>query len=282
MNKYNKIIGIHIKNNNKDNIYEKIKHIYDNNGRIIQLFVNNIKNINEVCNYLKKYNMLCVVHASYTINISQPWNKYSWWVQKFILEIECASKLNAFGIVIHLGKQLNLSFEEAINNMYSLLLYVHKLTNKTKVKILIETSSGQGSEMCYKIEQLAYFYNKFKMNKNKEIKNRFGLCVDTCHIFVSGSNIKNIKSVKKYFDTFDKLIGINEIKLIHLNDSKNDINTKLDRHENIGYGFIGDKSLLFIAKMFIYLSTPIILETPYDNDKKNSYVDMLKILSFIK
>jgi deoxyribonuclease-4 len=88
------------------------------------------------------------------------------------------------------------------------------------------------------------------------------MCLDTCHIFNAGYDISNKKKIKIYLDEFEKLIGINEIKLIHLNDSKNKVNSKLDRHENINYGYIGKDGLIEIAKFFTKLGISIVLETP--------------------
>ena len=138
----------------------------------------------------------------------------------------------------------------------------------------METSSGQGSELCYKIENLAYFYNKLSKHKNENIRNRFGICVDTCHIYVSGHDIRSLNAINKYLDTFNKLIGLEHIKLIHLNDSKQDIGTKIDRHENIGKGYIGKKGLLIFISIFKHLEVPIILETP-----KNYLEQDIKIIS---
>ena len=263
------LIGSHI-NSNLESIINDTQRVYNNGGNLVQLFVNISSKKAKL--YYKKFNnfliinkIKCIVHASYTINCAQNWDYYSWWINQFIMEIHIANDIGAFAIVIHLGKQLDLSIEECLNNMITSLLYVHNQTIKYKnIKILIETSTGQGSELCYKLEDLSYFYNKFSKHNNKEIVNRFGLCVDTCHIFAAGYDITNKNNIKIYFDQFDKLIGLQNIKLIHLNDSKKDIGSHIDRHANIGYGFIGKHTLLLIANIFKKLNVPIILETPYN------------------
>ena len=183
------------------------------------------------------------MHASYTINIAQNWNEYSWWLKQFLHEIELAEHIGAFGIVIHLGKQLKLSDAEGINNMFTSMLYIFSKIKGMNIKILFETSTGQGSEMCYNLEEFAYFFNKFlKVDKEK-----FRICLDTCHIFQAGYDIKYIKNVNIYLKDFDRLIGLRYIGLIHLNDSKNELGAKLDRHENLGKGYIGKDSLLYIS-----------------------------------
>lgn len=265
------MIGTHI-DSNPDNILIEANKIKKYNGNIIQLFVQPMPKKMEQYLLLKHFlienNMKCVVHISYTINCSQNWDYYSWWIKQFIMEIEMAYKIGAFAVVVHLGKQLKLTKEESLNNMYSSLLYVHNQTKNTNVKILIETSTGQGSEICYKLDELAYFYKKFSNHRNEKIKNRFGICLDTCHIFAAGNDISTIKNVDIFFAEFDKLIGINHIKLIHMNDSKSELNSNLDRHQSIGKGYIGKDSLLYIAKYFISLDVPIILETDPKYHKK--------------
>jgi deoxyribonuclease-4 len=267
--------GIHI-DSNIDNICNEVLRVNKLKCNLIQLFIDPMsKKLDEYVKFsllLKKYNIKCVVHASYTINCSKEWNKTSWWIREFIMEIQLAYKIGAFGIVIHLGKQLNLSIEEGLNNMFTSLVYVSsQIENCENIKILIETSSGQGSELCYKIENFAHFYNK--INQHPKISNRFGICLDTCHIFVSGHDIRSSILLIKYLELFEKLIGLSNIKLIHLNDSKNELGTKIDRHENLGYGFIGKKNIVRVIKFFKKINIPILLETP--NLKQNEDIKIL-------
>lgn len=254
-----KLFGAHI-NSNITDIISEIKKIKEYGATLIQLFVNNKyhnKDYDEIKKFLKENNMHAVVHASYTINIAQNWNEYSWWLKQFLHEIELAEYLGAFGIVIHLGKQIKLSDQEGINNMFTSMLYIFSKIKKMKIKILFETSTGQGSEMCYNLEEFAYFFNKFlKVDKEK-----FRICLDTCHIFQAGYDISRIENVNAYLKDFDRLIGLRYIGLIHLNDSKNELGAKLDRHESLGKGHIGKDSLLYISNFFIKNNVPLILET---------------------
>jgi deoxyribonuclease-4 len=225
-------------------------------------------------NHLLNNNMKVVVHSSYMHNIARNWNEYSWWIKNLETEIKYASYIGALGIVLHFGKILDLTIEEAYNNMYTSLVYVH---NKTKeysdIKIFLETSSGQGTESCTKIEDLAHFYKKISRNSNKEFKDRIKLCIDTCHIFAAGYNLETKKDIKRYLEIFEELIGIRYIYLIHLNDSKVKLGAMKDRHDNIGKGYIGLKGLTEFYKYFKNLGVPIILETP-----NNGYVTEIKLL----
>lgn len=260
------MIGIHI-DSTPEYIIETVKQAKKNNANLIQFFViDSIKN-NEIYDKLKKYlvknKMHCVIHASYTINLAQNWNDYSWWIHQFIREIEIADSMGAKYITVHLGKKINLSLEESINNMYTSLLHTYQKTKDLKIKILLETSTGQGSEIGYKIEDLAITYRKLSKHTNKSISEKFGICLDTCHIFSAGYDIKSQNSREVFFDNFNELIGLDEIKLIHLNDSKVPVNSNIDRHENYGFGYIGEEAIVSIADFFKKRKTAIIIETSY-------------------
>ncbi|AYV75742.1 MAG: apurinic endonuclease [Terrestrivirus sp.] len=230
---------------------------------IVQVFVPSAKtSISGIKNYNGKY----VVHGSYTINLARNWDEYSIWIHQFIKEIILAHQLKAIGIVIHMGKQLELTKEEAYNNMYTSLLYVNQQTIKyDSVKIFLETSTGQGSEMCYKLEDFAHFFKKIIRLKNTQISDRFKICLDTCHIFAAGYDLSKESSILLYLEALEELIGLRYVGLIHLNDSKNEVGSNIDRHENIGKGKIGKEGLLYIVHYFKKLNVPIILETPSDN-----------------
>ena len=266
----NKLIGIHI-DSNINELLSTLKKANKMKCKIVQLFVDTNVNLivyNDVKKYLIEHDMYCSVHGSYTINIAKLWSEYDWWIQQCINEIEIAStKLNAIVYVLHIGKQLKISKEECYNNMYTSLLYIHDATKNLNIKILLETTSGQGSELCHKIEDLSYFYRKFSKHSNQKIRERFKICLDTCHIFAAGYNINSANNISIYLDNFNELIGLENIALIHLNDSKQGLGTNKDRHANIGVGFIGKESLGILTKSFINLNIPIILETPNEKIK---------------
>lgn len=273
--------GAHYDSHNLVNSAERIK---DSGGNLIQIFLTlpgNTKTekksnleLNEFKKYLEENDMRVVVHSSYMHNVAQGWDEYSWWLKNLEMEIKYCHMINAIGLVLHFGKQLDLSIEEAYNNMYTSLLYIHNKTIQYKnVKIFLETSTGQGSELCYKMEDLAHFFRKFSKNPNKDICNRFRLCVDTCHIFAAGYNIKTKKDIKLYLEAFEELIGLRYIGIIHLNDCKVDLGGQKDRHNNIGKGYIGLDGLKVFYKYFRDLRVPIVLETP-----NNGYKTEIKLL----
>jgi DNA polymerase beta len=147
-----------------------------------------------------------------------------------------------------------------------------KETSKTKIPILLETPVARKFMVCGTTELFAKLYSKIPLVYRTRIK----FCIDTQHIFASGYNVSNLNSLKNYFDKFDKLIGVSNIKLIHLNDSKNEFDVRIDRHESIGKGFIFSKdkeSLVYILLYCMKRKIPIVLETG-----KTNYVREIKLL----
>lgn len=266
------LIGAHVRNN-FDELCEDIYSVKNNGGNFIQLFTNRMSKkaiieYDKIKKILDENNMKSVVHCSYTINLCQNWDYHSWWLKQFILEIKMAKYIDAIAVVIHCGKQLEMKKEIAINNMYTALLHVLNKTEDTNMKILIETSSGQGSELFYNLEELSSFYKKIN---NTKFKNRIGICLDTCHVFVAGYDLRGSKNACGFLEYVEEIIGLNNIKLIHLNDSLNNINSRIDRHDNIGNGFIGKKSLNLIVGFFKNLNVPIVLETPFEGIMTDLY-----------
>jgi len=223
--------------------------------------------------FFKKHHIKFFIHSSYAYNLASNWNTTSPWIYDIINNIYYADKIGALGIIFHLGKQLNLSHENAMNNIISSLVYIYNKTYFSKIKLILETSSGQGTEMCHDLYNLSILYKKIK-NFTDPSSNRIKICVDTCHIFAAGYDITSKEKIAHFFNLFDNLIGLNNICVVHLNDSKNICKSHIDRHENIGKGFIGKKNLKIIFKFFKNRKIPCILET-----NSSHYIDDLRILS---
>jgi deoxyribonuclease-4 len=249
--------------------------LYKDQCKIIQLFVKSNKITKEVYPKLKNLDMKYCIHISYTINIANEAHKYTWWIKQFVDEIKMAHLIGGFAVIVHIGKSLVNDINVCFNNMYINLLTVHNLTKDIPIKILLETSTGQGSEMCSSLEDLSSFF--LKLISNKTLADRFGICLDTCHIFNAGYDISSKLLVKEYLAKFDKLIGIKYIKLIHLNDSYNPLGARIDRHQTIDKGFIKKEGLTEIIKFFSALEVPFILETPKENIN-NDLKFMIKVM----
>lgn len=260
------LIGVHI--DSIDDIVEADKIF--NNLSLVQTFVSATINYSDpkyttIKNFFKTKDIRLVIHASYSINLAKRWSANDWWIQQLIVEINQASELGAFAIVVHSGKKLDLTDSESINNMYTSLLHVYSKIKNSSIKILIETPSGQGTEILVRIEELCRFMNKFYTHPNKQMAEKFGICLDTCHVFAAGYDLRTTTDLNILFGTIDKSIGINKVKLCHINDSRKELGEKLDRHENIGNGKIGLESIKIIVKFIKELGIPMILETPSKN-----------------
>jgi deoxyribonuclease-4 len=232
---------------------------------------NKIKNLDLFLKYINKHDIKVVVHSSYSSNIAANWDKNTYWMLTLEEEVSFCNKVGAFGLVIHFGKSMELKIADGYNNMFTSLIYLHhKTLNMLNVKLILETPAGQGTEMCSHFDDLVYFYNKFKIND--EIYNRIKLCIDTCHIFSAGYDVRTYKYIREYLKLFNQKIGISNLVLVHLNDSKTPLGGQLDRHEILGKGYIGKKGMLSLFKFFEYYDIPMVIET-YRN-----YVEEVKFL----
>ncbi|VVU95130.1 Xylose isomerase-like TIM barrel [seawater metagenome] len=238
--------------------------VFISNPRSGRFIPKNEQDIQKLKETLLNKDVKFVIHSPYVLNFSKIFNESNWWYQTLIQELEFADQFDeCIGSVLHFGKALKFSLDDAYDNFIKSVQYVvDNTTNKSK--ILIETSSGQGTEICHKIEDFAILWNMFP----DEYKERLGICIDTCHIFAAGHNISNPEGVKEYFDKFDKLIGKKYISLIHFNDSKKDVGTRVDRHENIGLGYIGLEALKSVVEYSNTNKIPLVLETPGDGHKE--------------
>jgi len=268
MNKYYFGAHITVQKGYKEAVDEILKY----GGNAIQIFLTpprsaqmKRKTDNEYINfakYLKEKDCIAVVHSSYLINLARKWEPSSWWIQNLLQEIEVANKFNAYGIVVHFGKSLDLTLEESYNNMFTALLYILNETINCNVPLYMEMTAGQGTETGIGISGVNRLFKKIDKIKNKKIRNRLGVCFDSCHAFASGIDLRDTSHIKQFFKEFNREIGLENLKLIHLNDSKVNLGERKDRHENIGKGKIGIYGINKIFKLAEKLKIPCILETP--------------------
>lgn len=223
-----------------------------------------------------------VVHAPYIINLANNEKKESYLFAIDFLkdEIKRAYALGSEKLVLHPGSFVNLDLDTGIKNIINALNEV--LTPNQAVKICLETMAGKGSETCFKLEHIKRIIDGVKY------PDKIMVCLDTCHLNDAGYDMGDFDSFLK---EFDKIIGIDKIGCVHINDSKNEIGTHKDRHENIGFGTIGFDNLLKIIYDERLKNVPKILETPYvslDGGKDRSYppykfeIDMIRNKKFNK
>ena len=203
-----------------------------------------------------------VVHAPYIINIGNTTKPevYELGVNFLQNEIERTQALGAKDIVLHPGAHVGAGADKGINQIIKGLNEV--LTHDHDVRIALETMAGKGTEIGRSFEELARIIDGVTHN------DRLSICFDTCHTHDAGYNIKN--DFDGVLNEFDKIIGIDRIKVVHVNDSKNEKGAHKDRHENIGFGYIGFDALNNVVHHEAFKNIPKILETPYvGEDKKN-------------
>ncbi len=192
-----------------------------------------------------------VVHAPYIINLCNE-EKFDFSVSFLKGEVKRVNDLGVKYMVLHPGSHVGLGIDKGIENIISGLNLV--LDGKSDVTILLETMAGKGSEVGSTMEEIK------RIIDGVNDKSHIGVCLDTCHLNDAGYDMSNFN---KYLDEFDKVIGIDKIGCIHINDSKNEISSHKDRHENIGFGTIGFDNLINIIYNERLGEIPRILETPY-------------------
>jgi len=225
----------------------------------------------------QEHNIKIIVHASYLINLSQPSDSlvYQNGVKMLTMDVKMANIMNA-DTIVHLGKSLKLSTDDAVKNYIYGIREVIRNTSDCKNKILIETSAAQGTEICSNISELGKLYKQFTSAEQE----RLGICIDTCHVFSAGYDLSTEKTAKEFIALFDKEIGMNVVRCIHLNDSVGKLSCHLDRHADIGVGHITKTSvdgLKYIVKYAIDKKTiSIILETHGDKILMADQFKMIK------
>ncbi len=197
-----------------------------------------------------------IIHAPYIINLaSVDPSKQNFGVDFLTKELIRSRAIGAKYIVLHPGSSIKTTPAIAINNLSKNL---NKVLNKTKdIIICLETMAGKGNEIGRD------FFELKNIIKNIEQKERIGICFDTCHVNDAGYDLSNLDIV---LNEYKKHLKFDLLKVVHLNDSINGLNSHKDRHANINKGTIGLKTLIGLIKNIHFNKLPFILETPYIND----------------
>lgn len=199
-----------------------------------------------------------IVHAPYIVNLANE-NNFDFSISFLRDELKRVHDLGFDKVVLHPGSHVGIGSDKAIDNIVYCL---NKVLVDTDVKILLETMAGKGTEVGINFNEIK------RIIDGVENKNNIGVCLDTCHIHDSGYDVSDFDNV---LSEFDKIIGLDKLLCIHVNDSKNPIGAHKDRHENIGLGHIGFDNIINIVYNDKLKDVPKILETPYVKDVDNSY-----------
>lgn len=287
-----------IKHNNGKQLLSNLKEMVKIGGNALQIFTRtpfkatkdapyqiSSEEIKAIKDFVTKHKMFLVIHGAYIMNLCKkppPSMRNMWAVKLLIDDLNLADEMGAIGVVIHMGRQAeDQTKKEAYKNMKESICYAldhTKNQGKAKSKVILETSSAEGRKIGSTLPLFAKIYNSFP----EKYKKRIGVCVDSCHIFVAGEPVHTIKGMKSYFDRFDKLIGIKNLTLIHLNDSKSKLDSHLDRHAPLLQGYIFNQELGGDPETLQYLiqfakknEIPLILETHGDYKEEIKYIKML-------
>lgn len=212
-----------------------------------------------------------VIHASYLLNFSKKLKKNSYEINSLVEDIENSELMGGNGVVVHMGKSLDMNTNEAIENFVNNINIVIERTKTASSKIILENTAGQGTELGYKLDELGKIFKKIGSKK-------VGVCIDTAHAFGAGYNLANEDGVLGFIKEIEENIEIKNISCIHFNDSKKPVGSKVDRHQDIGEGEIGIEGLKIFYKELSKKSNhkiPFILET---TEEYLSYENQLKII----
>lgn len=214
-------------------------------------------------------------HDSYLINLGSPDKVlYQKSLKAFIAEHERSEKLGLMGIAFHPGAHMREGEEAAIKRIAKAINNTHEKTPGFKVLTLLENAAGQGSTVGHRFEHLSAIMELVTDKK------RIGVCFDTQHAFAAGYDLRTEEGYGKVWEEFDRLVGVKWVRAFHLNDSKKELGTRVDRHEEIGKGYIGKVAFKCLMHDKRFEKIPMSLETPKSpdchEDKEN--LDLLRSL----
>jgi deoxyribonuclease-4 len=202
-----------------------------------------------------------VAHDSYLINLASPDDRL-WWksIWAFVEEMQRCAKLRLDFLVTHPGAHLGSGEAEGIARVASALDFVLERCADLGIRIALETTAGQGSSLGYRFEQLRDIIGRCSTPE------ALSVCLDTCHIFAAGYDLRSDEGYHQTLEEFDRILGLQRLRLVHLNDSKREFSSRVDRHEHIGLGQIGLTAFTEIMNDGRLASIPKILETPKGKD----------------
>jgi len=271
------LLGVHVSVEGK--IYETVEVAHQLGCDTMQIFLRNPQrwrkdflipeDMDEFIRRRDKFGIKPLfIHIPYLINLASPEpGLYKDSIEAYIEDILEAFVLRADYIVTHMGSHKETSEEAGIKRLTDALNIILEKTKGAEVGILLENTSGSGSWLGYK------FSHQKKILQGIKQKERVGLCLDTAHAFLAGYNIAGKEGLEAMLKEIDELVGINLIKLIHLNDAKGELGSKHDRHDHIGKGTIGLEGMKRIINHPKLKNIPLILETP----KKTETDDMMNL-----
>jgi deoxyribonuclease-4 len=198
-----------------------------------------------------------LAHDSYLINLASPDETlYRRSIEAFVVELERAERLGLSYLVTHPGAHMGMGEEAGLAKITVALDEVHRRCAGFKVKVLLETTAGQGSCLGHRFEHLAAIIDQVAEPK------RLGVCLDTCHVFAAGYALAPQAEYEKTMQTFDSIVGLKRLKAFHINDSRKPLGSRVDRHAHIGKGCLGIEPFRLLLNDPRFRDHPMVLETP--------------------
>jgi deoxyribonuclease-4 len=216
-------------------------------------------------------------HNTYLINLCATDSAiYQKSIEGMKMEIERAEQLHLPFTVLHPGSHMGAGEEKGLQKIAEALRKIFSETEGFKVRVLLETTAGQGTNLGYTFEHLA------TLLKLIDYPDRIGTCFDTCHAFAAGYDFRTEKGYEQVISSFDSVIGLNSLFAFHINDSINDCGSRVDRHEHIGKGAIGTEGFKHFLNDKRLINHPGVLETPKDKDYKEDIMNLKVLRSLIE
>ncbi|MDQ5823726.1 MAG: deoxyribonuclease IV [Chloroflexota bacterium] len=205
-----------------------------------------------------------VAHDSYLINLASPddalWEKS---IAAFAHELDRCEALGIPNLVTHAGAHMGSGEERGLERIAAAIERVVGERPGQDVMVLLETTAGQGTSLCYAFEHLASVRDFL----SPSARARVGVCWDTCHLLAAGFDYSDEYKYERMVESFDRIVGLDTLRAIHMNDSKKGLGSRVDRHEHIGKGALGLEPFRFIMNDPRFENVPKILETPKEGDK---------------
>jgi deoxyribonuclease-4 len=218
-----------------------------------------------------------VAHASYLLNLASPdellWQKS---VGALMIEVERCDALNIPYLVIHPGSHMEAGEETGIARVAEALNLVHDRLPDARVKITLETTAGQGTNLGYRFEHLAAMIDAVEAGE------RLAVCFDTCHALAAGYDFRTSEGYAQVFKEFDKILGLHRLRVFHLNDSKQDAGSRKDRHAHIGEGSVGLDGFRHILNDRRFKEIPMLLETPKSKDMHEDVENLARLRALME
>jgi deoxyribonuclease-4 len=233
---------------------------------------------NEICKFRTARRLagirIAFAHNSYLPNLATSYKEL--WLRSykaFLDEIKRADLLELSYLVMHPGSAVDKTEKAGLRNIIKAISKAQREAMGGSVMILIETTAGQGKTLGYD------FLHLKEIREQSFAPENIGFCFDTCHIFAAGYDIRTKTAYEDTMANFDKLLGADNIKVFHLNDSKRKLGSRIDRHQHIGKGYIGLPAFKFILNDERFINIPKVIETPKENNMDKVNLKILRRLA---